>query len=270
MRPPGLAAAALGRPMVATDDRFLVSKPRTTRFRYQKSRRGGRRPVARRWRSRGGLSVLAVLAVLAAAALTLGGCTVVSALLDTQQALQRDGFQSVSVNYKFMTNGDGVTVSVAVGAPATPADVNRAAEVVWQHLHERFDFLQVSVHGTGSGAGALQQARYTFADMEAMFGARNPSWNKTSIRSSAEHLGVAVLIGIVAVVAVIVGIAVTLRRRKRRRRPPRVGGGGTGAPLWPAPPGPPWAPWAPVAPPPGAPPPGTGPGPGWGPPASPR
>ena len=30
VRPPGLAAAALGRPMVATDDRFLVSKPRTT------------------------------------------------------------------------------------------------------------------------------------------------------------------------------------------------------------------------------------------------
>jgi hypothetical protein len=204
-----------------------------------------------------------VVTVVAVAIVTLSGCTVISSLIDTRQALQRGGYQSVSVNYKFTHAGDGVTVSVSVGAPATAADVHSVAGLVWQHLHERFDFLDVTVHGTGSGAGAVQRGNYSFADMEAMFGQRNPNWNKTSVRSSVEHLGLAVVIGIAVVVAVIVVIAVSLRRRNRRRRPPWVGGGGSGAPLWPAPPGPPWAPWTPGAPPP----PGRHPGPGWGPPA---
>jgi hypothetical protein len=205
-----------------------------------------------------------VAAVLLAVAATLTGCTVVSSLVDTQQGLQRNGYQSVSVKYKFNNDSNGVSVSVSVDAPATQTDVQNVAQVVWQDLHERFDFLEVTVHGTGGGAGAVQRATFTFADLQSLFGPRNPSWNKTTITGSLEHLGLAVLIGIVVVIAAIVAIVVSIRRRNRRRRPPWVGGGGTGMPMWPAPPGPPWAPWTPGAPPPGPP-----PGSGWSPPPPP-
>lgn len=215
--------------------------------------RPGPRP-ARRIRAAGPIAAL-----LVALAVALAGCGVLSAQLDTQQGLRDAGYQSVSVHLTFNSGGDRVDVHVAVAAPPTQDDLRSVAQVVWKRLHERFSTLDVSVRGTGAGAGEVTTGVYTFEDLQLLFGPRNPSWNKTTISQSAEHLGLAVIGVVVAVVVVVAVIAVVVTRRNRRRRPP---GGGGGPPLWPPPPGPPGPGWAPGWTPP---PPGPAPGPVWSP-----
>jgi hypothetical protein len=190
--------------------------------------------------------------LLALALVALSGCGVVSALLDTRQGLRDAGYQSVSVHFDFGGVGGRVTAHVAVAAPPTQADVRDVASVVWHQLHERFDTLDISVRGTGTGAGQVANQTYTFAELQAMFGARNPSWDRTTVKHSAEQLGFAVIAAIVVVAAAIVA-GVLLTRRRRRRGiwggggPPWAGEGR--APLWPPPPGPPASPlWAPGRP----------------------
>jgi hypothetical protein len=201
-----------------------------------------------------------VAALLAGGVLLLAGCGTLSAVIDTEQALRDAGYQSVSVG--LTSGGDTVTATVSVSAPPTNADLTNVAEIVWHHVHLRFSDVRVTVHGSGQ---TLRQ-QYTFDELQAMFGARNPSWNKTTVRQSAEYLGLAVIGGVVVVGAVVVGVVIVVARRRRRRAPPRWGGGpggwagpggpgAPGAPLWPPPPGPPWAPWTPgAAPPAGGPP----------------
>ncbi|HEY3811115.1 MAG TPA: hypothetical protein VGL49_06750 [Acidimicrobiales bacterium] len=209
-------------------------------------RPGRRRP--RRTRAAG-----SVAALLVALAVALSGCGAVSALLDTQQGLRDAGYQSVSVHFAFNRGGDRVDVHVAVAAPPTPDDVRSVASVVWQRLHQRFTILDVSVRGTGTGAGQVLTGTYTFADLRGMFGARDPRWDKTTIGQSAEHLGLAIVGSLAAAAVAVAVIAIVITRRNRRRRPPWGGGG---APLWPPPPGPPSPDWSPAPPTPAGPPPG--------------
>ena len=215
-----------------------------------------------------------VVIALLVAMVGVAGCGVISSMVDTEQALQAAGYQSVSVHYSFPGSGDRVDVHVSVAAPPTQGDVRDVASVVWHHLQNRFRILNVSVRGTGSGGGQVASASYSFPALQALFGPRNPSWNSTSIRQSAEHLGFAILAGIGLIGAVVAVVAVVMTRRNRRRRSPWGGGppwsGGGGAPMWPPPPGPPpgyWSPapgWTP-APQPGPP---TAP-PAWSPPSPP-
>ncbi len=202
------------------------------------ARSGGGRPGRTR-------SAIAAVALLLAA-VVVTGCAVTS-LIDTQQALRADGYQSVSVHFSFPSSGDRVDAHVSVAAPPTQTNVRSVALVVWRHLRERFAVLNVSVRGTGTGSGQVATGTYRFAELQSIFGARNPSWDRTSIRQSAEHLGLAVVGGIVGLVAVVVVVALVVTRRNRRRRPPWGSGPawvGAGAPLWPPPPGPPSAPWS--------------------------
>ena len=212
------------------------------------------------------VAAVVVLGVMAVG--VLGGCGVVSSTLDTQQGLRDAGFQSVSVGFHLSGGSDEVDAGVKVSAPATPADADMAASIVWQKLHERFDVLKVTVHGTGPDVVQT----YSFADLESMFGARNPAWNRSSIRSSAEDLGLIVLGVFAAVVVVVVVVIVLVVRRNRRRRPPPWMGGPPpwmgGPPPWmggPTTPGGPassggmWVPTGAGGPPPsGAPPPSGG------------
>lgn len=238
-----------------------------------------------------------LVAVVGALCLLVAGCSAVTTLIDTSQALRDAGYQSVSVSFH-LGSGDEVDVSVKVSATATNADAQNVARVVWNKFHERFQWLHVTVHGTG---GSSVFRVYEYQDLVTMFGPRNPAWDRSTISSATTRLGAFIVVGLVVAGAAVAVVAVVVSRRKRDRRGggyPPGGDGGRWQPGagwqpgggWPpnggAPPaGPPqggWQPggggqWAPdpLWPPPAGPPPGRAPtggsgraptgGSGWGP-----
>ncbi len=143
----------------------------------------------------------------------------------------------------------GSDANVSVAAPPSENDVRDVASVVWNHVHQRFSLLTVTVKGTGSGQGQVLRRPYTFSQLEALFGARNPAWNQNTLSQAAERLGFAILGGIVVVIVGIAVIAVVIARRRRRLELASGGPTGprpTGVPLWAPPSGPPppaeWSP----------------------------
>jgi hypothetical protein len=215
---------------------------------------------------------LAVILLVLASLVALGGCSAVSALFNTENALRNAGYQSVGVNTSFSGSDSTVNVSVTVQAPPSQSTTVDVAHIVWQNFHERFDVLHITVHGTGSSVAQ----DYTFDQVQAMFGPRNPAWNKTSVRSAYTDVGLEILVGVVVLALIVVTIVVLTTRRNRRR----AFAGWPGAPPWSPQGPPPWSPQGPgggaygpgggvYGPPPGAgppgPPPGAGP-PGAGPP----
>jgi hypothetical protein len=212
---------------------------------------------------------LAGVVVLFGAVALLGGCGVVSAMLDTQQGLRDAGFQSVHVGFHDNGSADDVDVSVTVSAEPTQNDTVNVASVVWAKLHERFDNLAVTVHGDGSSVSR----RFTFDELQQTFGARNPSYNSTTVAGGVKRLGFEVLGGLAVLAIAVVLTAILLTRRRKRNRQMAWPGWSAGAspagmagqPLWPGgPPSPyPGGPGAfpPAAPPPPPPPPLPAPGP---------
>jgi hypothetical protein len=174
------------------------------------------------------------LGVVAAglAALLLASCSGITTVIDTQRALENAGFSSVNVSPKPTSNN----LSVSVTVPGTPAesDAVRAASVVWQNFHERFDLLSVTVHGSGPSV----HQDFTFAQMTEQFGARNPDWNSSSVETGTRNVGILVLGVIGGVLVIIVLIILGVQRRKRRRRSQWPGGS-----PWPG--GPPGGGWPP-------------------------
>jgi hypothetical protein len=209
-----------------------------------------------------GRRALLLAAAALTAALLLSACGgVLGSMIGTSSALRQAGYGSVGIN----VSNDDVTVSVTAGHPPTDADVSEVGAIVWRNLHESFAALLITVHGRG---GPTLTSAPTFAELQAHFGARNPAWNTTDVRSATTDLGLAVIVGIVVVIvvaAVVVVVILVVRRRRRGGGPPSAS-----APPWataPSVPAPPWGgpqdPWArgPLRP--QEPPPGAG---GWGPP----
>ncbi len=157
---------------------------------------------------------LIAAAVAVAAATLLSGCSALSSLVGTEDALQNAGYQSVHVSPHASHGGDYVTVSVRVQAAPTAEDASNVAHVVWQKFRERFDHINVTVHGTGPDV----HQTFTHAELESMFGARSPSYDKTSISRADTELGVEVIGGVVLILVAIVVIAVLVHRRRSRRR----------------------------------------------------
>jgi hypothetical protein len=191
---------------------------------------------------------LALLLLVASSLLGLAGCGTVTTLIDTQNALHAAGYQSVSVSPQPRTNS--LDVQVTVSAPPGAANSRDVASIVWRTFHDRFDYAEITVHGQGP---ALVR-EYSFLQMEKEFGARNPAWNRTTVKSGTLRVGVTVAVGIVVVVAAVIGVVLMVRRRNRRPRwpgGPRPGTPPGTPPAWGPPPGPPPA-WGPPA--------------GWGPP----
>lgn len=200
----------------------------------------GQAPAHRR-RHRWAAAVL--LTVLTAVALS--ACTVTS-LVSTETALVNDGFSRVRVA-PHDDGGDGtVTVTVHVDGTPAAADVNQVARVVWSHLHNRFDALDITV----TGSGPSDHAGFTFAQLQARFGARNPAWNRTTLVSGLKGFGLAIIIAVLLVAALVVVTVVLSRRARRRRRPPPLGPQpGWGTPAAPGPPPGPTSGWQQYEPP---------------------
>lgn len=216
-----------------------------------------------------------LVAVVGMLCLLLTGCSAVTTLIDTSQALRDAGYQSVSVGFH-LGSGDEVDVSVKVSAEATNANAQDVAHIVWEKFHERFEWLHVTVHGSASSSVFRV---YSYQDLVSLFGTRNPAWDRRTISSATTRLGAVIVVGLVVAGAVIAVVAVVVSRRRRRARGGgfpggaggmwqpggRQGGGwqdgdwrpagvhGAPDPLWPPPQGPPpGRPAAPVQ------------GPGWG------
>ncbi|MGI8753851.1 MAG: hypothetical protein ACR2MN_16370 [Acidimicrobiales bacterium] len=188
------------------------------------------------------------MTALLGAIILLGGCGLLGSVVNTTTGLQRAGFSSVRVSLNGVASGRNV-VDVSVSVDAAPSDgaTVMVARVVWNDLHEHFDDLDVTVHGHGPDL----HRQFPFTALVGLFGPRNPAWDKTSLRSSVQNVGYAVIIGVGAVALVVAAVIVIVVRTRRRRGPPPPWPGFAGA----GPPGsPPWA----------GPPPGAGPGgPGW-------
>jgi hypothetical protein len=161
-----------------------------------------------------GVAVAALLATL------LGGCGPISALIHTQQALTNAGYQSVSVNFN-VGNQDQIKVSVTVNATPSATNSDDVAHVVWDKFHERFSLLSVTVHGSGPAF----QRDYSYSDLVSLFGPRNPAYDKTSVSSATQQLGLIVVIVIVVLILGVVLTVIMVRRRRRGRTPPWTPGG---------------------------------------------
>jgi hypothetical protein len=200
-----------------------------------------------------------VLAV--ALTVAVAGCSALSTLLHTQNALTNAGYKSAHVSSSFSGDVSTVKASVTVDSVPTTSDANDVAKVVWQSFHERFDYLEVTVHGSGSTV----QQEYTFEQLQTAFGARNPAWNRTTVRSAYHAVGVEIVIGLVVLALLVVLIVVLVTRGRRRKR--AVAGWPYGAPYGP---GGPYVPGGAPGPPYGAPPPPPHSGPpSWAPPPPP-
>lgn len=199
-----------------------------------------------------------LLLVLAAALVLAGvaGCGTIGSLVNTDTALHDAGYQSVKVSPKPQSN----SVDVSVKVDATPAlgNAHDVAGIVWRSFHERFDYVTITVHGNGPDV----QQEYSFPQMVQSFGARNPAWNRTSVKGGLTRIGAGVFIAVAVAAGLIVAIVLLVQRRNRRRRPPWTGGPGWGPGWGGPPPGPPGPNGAPPAYPPSYPP--AQPPSGWG------
>jgi hypothetical protein len=160
-----------------------------------------------------------VVAVLVAT-VVLSACSgAVGSLIRADDALRQSGYQSAQVSPTTgfgSSTANGLAVSASLNEPPTAGDMRQVAGIIWNDVRVRFDDVAITLHG----GGQTTRATYSFTQLQQAFGARNPAWNRTTLRSSVTHLGVYILLGFLALVAVVVLIAVLAVQRSRRRRPP--------------------------------------------------
>jgi hypothetical protein len=160
-----------------------------------------------------------VVAVLVAM-VVLSACSgAIGSLIRADDALRQSGYQSAQVSPTTgfgSSTANGLSVSASLNEPPTAGDLRQVAGIIWNDVRVRFDDVAITLHG----GGRTTRASYTFAQLQQAFGARNPAWNRTTLRSSVTHLGIYILLGFLALVAVVVLVAVLAVRRGRRRRPP--------------------------------------------------
>jgi hypothetical protein len=175
------------------------------------------------------------LVVAVALTVAVAGCSALSTVLHTQDALNDAGYKSAHVSSTFSGDVSTVKASVTVDSVPTVSDADNVAHVVWKSFHERFDHLHVTVHGSGPSA----EQQYTFDQLQSMFGARNPAWNRTTVRSAYRAVGVEIVIGLVVLALLVVLIVVLATRGRRRKRAMAWPYGGPGPPYG-GPPSPPF------------------------------
>jgi hypothetical protein len=189
--------------------------------------------------------VLVVGAV--AASLVLGACGgVVGSFVSTRQALSAAGYSDVSVGVA--GNDDNVKISARVDQTISAGEFHEIAAIVWRDVHQRFGALDITLHA----AGQTVRQSVSLAELQRQLGPRNPSYNKSSLRTEIITTGVAVLAAIAAVVILLVVAVVLVRRRRRggrsgsRGQPDPTGSGrGPGHPWPPGGGGPPEGRWRP-------------------------
>ncbi len=174
-------------------------------------------------------------ATLLLLALTVSGCSFVSAAIRTSSALQNAGFRNVSLN---ITTGSGlppdgvVRVSYTRGPTGNSRqDGPRAERVVWDSFPYRFGEL-VIIDTSGGCAGPVcvthsaEVASATYAQLAARFGPRPAGLGATSAAGalSIPAWAIALLVAaVLAVLAAIITVVVLLVRRSRPQAGPPGG-----------------------------------------------
>lgn len=156
------------------------------------------------------------LSVVAAAVL-LAGCSLISGILHTNNALRDAGFSDPSVNLH-SSNGyavvDVTTDSSSSASAATPQG-QQVAQIVWDNLPGRFDALHVTVRGVGSDT-------YSHARLVSLFGPRPGNLDQQTISqeitSAGGSVAIGLLVGVLIVVALILVVVFAVRRKRRQQR----------------------------------------------------
>jgi hypothetical protein len=204
----------------------------------------------------------------------MAGCAGLAAEEQTGSALDKAGYQNVSIN---VTSGSGlpsggiISVSYSRGPSGSEqADVHQAEKIVWDTYPSRFGELAILIVSGGCvgpvcSSSSNVVAEETYSQLGAMFGPRPPN---LKLASGSASFGVptwAVVLCVVLVAgAIATAIVLPLTLGRRRRRRPQVqpgwpgwqaGPGGPPYPYWsggpaqpPAPSGPPPPPQPPSMP----------------------
>jgi hypothetical protein len=164
---------------------------------------------------------IAIAVLMLAAIVALAGCKAVRGLIDTEEALQRAGFENIDI-----TVDDSSLEMVQVEAEqATPHDNpnDAVAEVVWKEFPFRFDRLNVFVSPEPSRS-------YSREELTGLFGERPPGLDDKSLEDSLRDTGIVVLVvlgiaflGFLALVALTIVLVVRARRKRRAQAPTQWG-----------------------------------------------
>lgn len=154
--------------------------------------------------------------LLAMVAVVATSCGVISAITDTQSALEDEGFDNVSVSFQD-TNGR-TTVEVDADQPSdtdsTSDAQKQAAEVVWTEFPRRLDSVDVTIDGDGE--------RFSRSELEDMFGDRPDGLDDKDITDDARNIGIGVVIalgvGALLCIGLIVLIIVLVSRSRKKKR----------------------------------------------------
>lgn len=193
----------------------------------------GRRRAGKRPRPLALLALVVLVLLVGAGA----GCGYIRDTISTYTELSDAGFEADPSDVR--TDGGVVEARVEKDIEDLDAAAAEAAGILWRHLPERIDRLEVTCTNGFGGRGAYAADR---AELEARFGPRDPDLDLGVQDDDLRTVGFVVLglfVGGLVVLGLIVTIVVVSIRRSRRRRPP------PGPPGWPPPPGPPGPPWPP-------------------------
>jgi hypothetical protein len=177
------------------------------------------------------------LCLAAVAAVLLVGCGTAVGYANTFIKLEEAGISNADLS----TGGDEVRLvydSTAEPGSALVAEEDRAAEVIWRNLPQRFSTLQVEPRVTGASPRV-----YSREELQSRFGPRPSGLDQGSgdieqdARNTFRTIIIGAAIGFAVLLALVILVIVLVVRAARKRRPVAPSAG------WPAAPGGPQAPW---------------------------
>ena len=162
-------------------------------------------------------SVVALAVV--AAVLLLAGCTTISGLIDTENALERAGYTDVDVGASSDNGFDRIEVVVRPTSTETSDadEAEGAAEVVWTTFPLRFDLVRVELLRPDE-----YTTTFTYSEMREIFGARSPDLDDKELGDEfvKAGLGIAIVLvvgGVFAIGAVVLAIVFGVRASRKRK-----------------------------------------------------
>lgn len=187
------------------------------------------------------------LLTLLGIALLLAGCGLVGGLAETQRALEREGYDGVSIDIEQHNTTTSLRVRYTSRAETREArvqEITDVAETVWTTAPLRFDELQVQA-SVPTGTTDATASTFTRAQLVEQFGDRPATLQENDVEDVGRSVlrwlavgGLLFLAGVATLIAVLV-------RGRRRRTAALSGPWGQVPPAWPAPPGSPPSPPSP-------------------------
>lgn len=160
------------------------------------------------------------LALVVAGLVVLAACSTIRGVLDTTQALEREGFTEVDMSFDSAEGFDRVDVILRPASSSGDAEgqAEEAARVVWTTFPLRFDLLQVELLGSFEGSST---STYTYGEMVELFGPRDPGFDDKELSDDVVRagLGIAIVLavgGIIFLAAVVLAIVMGVRTSRRR------------------------------------------------------